>query len=254
MSGPRDLIQSVVVIVPARNEADRIGAVLDAVRRAAPAARIAVIDDGSEDDTGAVARAHGAQVLRHPFNLGYGAALQTGYHWALRQRFTRLVQLDADGQHDPASIPSLLAALDAGAQLVLGSRYLDPATTPRTSFARRMGSRFFAFVVSRWTGTRITDPTSGYQAMDRRVVERLALDDFPEDFPDSDVLIALAREGVRLAEVPVQMRERLGGVSMHRGGRIAYYAYKMALTLSLLPVRRSSPFRAGRELARAGAD
>jgi glycosyltransferase involved in cell wall biosynthesis len=239
-------VPRVVVIVPARNEAERLGRVLDGVRRVLPEARIGVIDDGSSDGTGEVASARGATALRHPFNLGYGAALQTGYHWALRQPCDRLVQLDADGQHDPESIPALLGALDGGAELVLGSRYLDASTTPRTSMPRRLGSRFFAFVVTRWTGTRITDPTSGFQAMTKRVVERLVLDDFPEDFPDSDVLIALAREGVQLAEVPVRMHERLGGVSMHRGGRIAYYAYKMLLTLSLLPVRRVSPFRAGR--------
>ena len=239
------------MLVPAHNAADRIRSVLDGVLPELPHARLLVVDDGSADATAAVAASLGATVLSHPFNLGYGAALQTGYHWARRHDFARLVQLDADGQHDPASIRALLAALDAGADLALGSRYLQASTSPRTSWARRAGSRFFAFVVSRWTGTHVTDPTTGFQAMNRAVLDQLVLDDFPEDYPDADVLISLWRRGLRFVEVPVQMHERLGGVSMHRGSRIAFYAYKMLLTLSLLPIRRVSPFRAGRDIASA---
>ena len=181
-------------------------------------------------------------MVTHPFNLGYGSALLTGYLYAHRHHYKRIVQMDADGQHDPASVPDLLAALDAGADVAVGSRYLagDP---PPTTLSRRLGSRLFAKIVTRWTGVRVTDPTSGFQAMTANAMAEIAHDGFPEDYPDADVLIILARAGMKLVEVPVRMHPRVGGVSMHRGGRAAYYGYKMLLTLSLLPWRRRSPFR-----------
>ncbi len=237
-----------LVLIPACNEAERLGPVLQAVGRVLPDAVRLVVDDGSVDGTGASAARHGAEVIRHPFNLGYGTALQTGYHYARRSGFERLVQLDADGQHDPASIPALLAALDDGADVVVGSRYRD-GDTPATTFSRRLGARFFAWLVTRWTGVRITDPTSGFQALSARALDAMVLDHFPEDYPDADVLIMLARRGLSLAEVPVRMHARSGGVSMHAGGRAAFYAYKMLLTLALLPIRRASPYRSGRALA-----
>jgi glycosyltransferase involved in cell wall biosynthesis len=248
------LAGNTVVVIPACNEAERIGPVLDAVRAVLPGARIVVVDDGSGDATAATARRHGAVVLSHPFNLGYGAALQTGYHYARHHGAERLLQLDADGQHDPASIPDLLRALDDGADLVIGSRYLPGYATPRTSLLRRIGTRLFSAIVTWWTGIRVTDPTSGYQAMSRRAIELLVLDHFPEDYPDADMLITAARSGLRLAEVPACMHERVGGLSMHRGGRAAYYVYKMFLNLALLPIRRPSPFRDGRSSARIATD
>ncbi len=244
------MLHQTLALIPACNEAERIGPVLAGIRRRAPEIDILVVDDGSADDTPAVARAHGARVVRHPFNLGYGCALQTGYHYARRHDYQRVVQLDADGQHDTASLPELLAELDRGADVVVGSRYLSDAP-PATSLMRRVGSRLFSWLVTRWTGVRITDPTSGYQAMNRRALDLLALDHFPEDYPDADVLIMLSRFGLRLREIPVTMHERIGGVSMHRGSRAAYYGYKMFLNLALLPVRRTSPFREGRDIAAA---
>lgn len=245
---------STLVLIPACNESESIGPVLAGVRRELPDADLLVVDDGSSDDTAHVVRAHGGRVLHHPFNLGYGAALQTGYHYARQHGYELLVQLDADGQHDPGSLPALLAPLqpDASgtpaADLVVGSRYRS-GTPPPTSRLRRFGSLVFSWLVTRWTGYHITDPTSGFQAMNARALDHLTLDHFPEDYPDADVLITLARAGLRLVEVPVRMHPRLKGVSMHRGGRAAYYAYKMLLNLALLPWRRTSPFRAGRALA-----
>lgn len=242
---------STLVVIPACNEAERIGRVLSALREQLPEATALVVDDGSSDATASVARRLGAVVIQHPFNLGYGAALHTGYRYAHSRGFERLVQLDADGQHDPASVHGLLRALDDGADLVIGSRYLRTDGRPPTGWARRIGSVLFARIVTAWTGVRITDPTSGYQAMNRSALDIQVLDHFPEDYPDADVLITAARAGLKLAEVPVQMFERKGGVSMHRGGRVAYYVYKMFLNLALLPVRRASPFRDGRSAAKS---
>jgi hypothetical protein len=108
---------------------------------------------------------------------------------------------------------------------------------------RRMGSRMFAKIVNLWTGLRITDPTSGFQGLSRRAIDQVAQDGFPEDYPDADVLIQLATSGLKLVEVPVKMHARVGGVSMHRGTRAAFYAYKMFMSLALLKVRRRSPYR-----------
>ncbi|MEM7199977.1 MAG: glycosyltransferase family 2 protein [Planctomycetota bacterium] len=246
-------MSSTLILIPAHNEAGRIHRVIEGVRGSHPRADVVVVDDGSTDETGEEARARGARVLRHPFNLGYGASLLTGYVYAKQRGYRRVVQLDGDGQHDPSGISKLLGALDSGADVAVGSRYLA-GRSPATSFGRRLGSRLFSWIVTRWTGTRITDPTSGYQAMTATAIAELAHAGFPEDYPDADVLITLSRAGLSLTEVSVDMRERSGGVSMHRGGRAAYYAYKMLLTLSLLPVRRRSPYRAERPSspARAG--
>ena len=178
-----------LVLIPAHNEGSRIGRVIDGIFDHRPEAEVLVIDDGSSDDTERVARAHGARTIRHPFNLGYGAALHTGYHYALRRNSSRLVQMDGDGQHDPASLDALLDGLDRGADVVVGSRYRE-GNAPRTSLLRLWASRMFAWIVTRWTGVRITDPTSGFQAMSRRAIREVARDSFPEDYPDADVLIA----------------------------------------------------------------
>lgn len=239
MTRPR---HDTLVIIPARNEAGRIGEVLRGLARQDIEADILVIDDGSEDNTADEAARFGAQVIRHPFNLGYGTALQTGYLYAWKRDYGRIVQMDADGQHDPASVHTLLDNLSDDVDLVLGSRFLNGDPPPLT-LGRRLGSTLFAWIVTKWTGSRITDPTSGFQALSRRVLREVVQDSFPEDFPDADVLITLHRAGLKLKEVPVRMYARQGGVSMHRGRMAAYYAYKMFLTLALLAVRRVSPFR-----------
>ena len=234
-----------LILIPACNEEGRLAKVLTAISAQNVGADVLVIDDGSVDGTAAEARRRGAQVVSHPFNLGYGSALHTGYLFAHRNAYDRLVQMDADGQHDPVSLPALLLGLDSGADVVVGSRYLL-GQPPRTSFLRKLGSKLFAWIVTRWTGVKITDPTSGYQALSKRALDEVTSDAFPEDYPDADVLITMHRAGLRLKEIPVLMHERIGGLSMHRGGRAAYYAYKMFLTLALIPVRRKSPFRTAR--------
>lgn len=238
-----DQIDHLLVLIPAYNEVGRIEAVLDGLKRLPCDLEVVVVDDGSTDDTAALSRARGATVLRHPFNLGYGTALQTGYLYARRRGFQRLVQMDADGQHDPESVQVLLDALEGGADLVVGSRFQVPEAAPPTTLLRRLGSRLFASIVTRWTGVRITDPTSGFQGLSKRAIDEVAQEGFPEDYPDADVLIRLARSGLKLTEVAVKMHPRVGGVSMHRGSRAAFYAYKMFMSLALLKVRRSSPYR-----------
>ena len=246
---PAPVPPSTVLIIPAFREAGRVGDVVRRARGALAAVDVLVVDDGSPDGTAEEARAAGARVLRHPFNLGYGSALHSGYCFAHRGGYDRVLQMDADGQHDPLMLARLVAALDAGADIALGSRYLE-GTPPRQSLARRLGTRLFAWIATRWIGARITDPTSGFQGLSRRALDSVVNDGFPEDFPDADVLVQHHRRGLVVHEVPVTMHERKGGMSMHRGARIAYYGYKMLVTLLLLPVRRPTPLRVPDTVAR----
>lgn len=246
---PTAVPPTTILIIPAFNEAERVGAVVQAVRAQGLGLEVVVVDDGSTDKTASVARAAGATVISHPYNLGYGCALHTGYCHAWRAGYQRLLQMDADGQHDPTMLVRLVEALDRGSDVALGSRYVADGAPP-SSAAKRIATRLFAAIASRWTGMRITDPTSGFQGLSRRALECVVNDGFPEDYPDTDVLVEHHRAGLKLTEVPVRMHARAGGLSMHRGARIAYYGYKMLLTLMLLPVRRPTPLRARDTVAR----
>jgi glycosyltransferase involved in cell wall biosynthesis len=231
----------VLLIMPAFNEAGRLGPLIENVREAFPLADVLIVDDGSSDATAREALAAGASVARHPFNLGYGAALQTGYRFAISKGYDFLVQMDADGQHDPLGLDALLDAVRKGrADVAIGSRFLSPEGF-KSSFARRLGSTFFGALASLITGRRVTDPTSGFWAMNRGAVEICSRDTFPHDFPDADVLIALGRAGLRIEEVPVRMFPRAEGVSMHKGLRPLYYVFKMTLSIfvELLRTRAS---------------
>ncbi len=230
-----------ILIVPAYNEASNLPSVLEAVQAAALGLELVVVDDGSRDATAQVAARGGARVLRHPHNLGYGAAVQTGYKYALRRGADWLVQMDADGQHDPRQIPRLLAPLRRDeCDLVVGSRFLEPSGY-RMGFSKRVGRDLFR-AVARPFGIRVSDPTSGFQAMNRRVLELYVRDFFPSDFPDVDVLVTAHRAGVRIREVAVEMGPGLRASSLHGGLRTLYYPYKMLLSLWATSARpRPSP-------------
>ncbi len=204
-----------------------------AARRARPGAALLVVDDGSRDDTAGVARRAGAAVLRLPYNLGYGAALQTGYLWASRHGFQAVAQMDADGQHEAGDLGRILGPLERGkADLVIGSRYLG-GSSYRGGAVRRLGSRFFAALASLFTGQRLTDPTSGFKAVSGALIEVFASRVYPPDYPDADLLIYLKRRGFRLMEVPVRMRPNSKPHTMHSGWRPLYYLAKVMLSLFL---------------------
>ncbi len=219
-----------MVVIPAFNEAARIGAVLERVRRAMPGYEILVIDDGSRDATGEIASEKGACVLRHLFNLGYGSALQTGYKYALRAGADLVVQMDADGQHDPAEAVALATPIETGElDLAIGSRFLGAGDYAMPA-ARRAG-RVVLQSILRPFGLRITDPTSGFQALSRRVLLLYCEDDFPTDFPDVDVLLVAHRHGLRIGERPVRMAASPRPSLLHAGWAPVYYVYKMSLSL-----------------------
>lgn len=220
-----------VLVIPALNEERSIAKVIAGVRATGIDVDVLVIDDGSRDATAALARESEAHVISHPFNLGYGAALQTGYKYAVREGYAEVVQMDADGQHDPAYVPRLLAPIRSGeADLVIGSRFLEESGYQMGS-ARSAARVFFQRVLVFFGGPHIADPTSGLQALSRPVFRFCCSDFYPSDFPDIDVLLLLHRQGFRIREVPVHMApsppERK---TMHAGLKTIYYPYKMLLS------------------------
>jgi hypothetical protein len=233
-----------LVIIPAYQEADTVRSVVWAARKALPDCDIVVVDDGSTDATAREARAAGAKVLRHPENLGYGVALQTGYKFAVRNGYGVVVQMDADGQHDAGSLPALAAPVRSGeAHVALGSRFIGPSRY-RPPLGRLAGVRLFSLIVRIATGWRVTDPTSGFQAMTGAVARFLSGDLFPSDYADADVLILLKRAGFRLVEVPVVMHPSSQGRSMHRGLSPFYYVFRMLLAI-FVGMLRKAPLREG---------
>ena len=231
-------MSSRLLVIPAYQEAKHLGSVLEAVARAGVECEVVVVDDGSCDGTAEVAARAGARVLRHPFNLGYGAALQTGYKFALERGASFLVQMDADGQHDPADVPALLAAVESGeCDLVVGSRFLGRGEY-RMGALRTLGRRVFQ-AIARLAGLAVSDPTSGFQAMNRRVLEIYARDFFPTDYPDLDVLLTAWRNGLRVGERPVRMRPGTRASRLHGGLRSVYYVYKMLLSTWTAARRRA---------------
>jgi glycosyltransferase involved in cell wall biosynthesis len=239
-------MQKTVVVIPAYNEERQIAAVVDRVRRAAPDCDVVVVNDGSRDRTAREARAAGATVVSHPFNMGYGVAIQSGYKYAFANGYNFLVQIDGDGQHDPAFIPALLAPVVAGdTDFALGSRFLQQESY-RPSFSRRLGILFFRKLVSVLIGREITDPTSGYQAMNREVIGFFTGDIFPCDYPDADMLVTLNMAGFRLRELPVRMYANQEGKSMHSGFKPLYYVFKMCLSILVTLLRRRSFYQRGR--------
>jgi glycosyltransferase involved in cell wall biosynthesis len=220
-----------VAIVPARNEEGAVGSVVAEIRAFDERMDVVVIDDGSTDRTATIAAAAGAYVVSLPFNLGIGAAVQTGFKFALEHGYELAVRLDGDGQHDPGELPKLIAVLDRDeADVVVGSRFVDGHGDHRGPRARRIGIVFFARLVSALTRQRVTDTTSGFQALNRRGVAIFAAD-YPHDYPEVEATVMVHKHRLRLREVQVQMREREHGESSITVLRSIYYMFKVTLAL-----------------------
>jgi glycosyltransferase involved in cell wall biosynthesis len=227
-----------IAIVPARNEEGAVGGVVGEIKAFDPRFDVVVIDDGSTDGTAAAAAAAGAFVVRLPFNLGIGAAVQTGFIFALEHGYELAVRLDGDGQHDPQELPKLLAVLERGdADIVTGSRFVDRNGAYRPPLARRIGITWFARLVSALTRQRVTDTTSGFQALNRTGIALFARD-YPADYPEVEATLLVLRHRLRLAEVPVRMRDREHGRSSITLLRSVYYMLKVTLALVVAMARR----------------
>ena len=228
-----------VALVPAFNEEANVGRVIDEIRAFDPSLDVVVVDDGSYDRTAEVAQQHGATVVRLPFNLGIGGAVQTGFRFAFEHGYDLAVRLDGDGQHDPSQLDRILAPVVAGeADIAVGSRFAGEGDGYRSSRSRRVGIRLLAWVVSRIVGRRVTDTTAGFQALNHRAIELFA-HDYPHDYPEVEATIMVSRHRLRSVEVPVSMRERGGGRSSITAIRSVYYMVKVLLAIFVGLFRRN---------------
>jgi glycosyltransferase involved in cell wall biosynthesis len=226
-----------LVFIPAWNEEASVAGVIADVRKSLPQADILVVDDGSTDATAARARECGALVASLPFNQGLGAALQTGYLYALREGYDCCAHLDADGQHPAAEVAQLLEEVTAGrADLVIGSRYRKATEAAadgdeyRPTISRRIGTSVFRFFLTLATRQRFTDTTSGMRAANRRVMS-LFSENYSPDFAEIESLQLAVRQGLRVEEVPVRMLERTGGSSFLTPLRSAFFIFKGIVVL-----------------------
>jgi glycosyltransferase involved in cell wall biosynthesis len=230
-----------LAIVPALNEAGSIAQIVAEIHQHAAGFDVVVIDDGSTDDTAAIAAAAGARVISLPFNLGIGGAVQCGYLYARDNGYQVAVQVDGDGQHDPRDIPRLLAALaeEPAVDMITGSRFLTGEAGYRSSALRRLGIRVFAALMSLITRQRITDATSGFRMSARRGIELFARD-YPHDYPEVEAILLLHAHRLRQREVAVTMRPRMSGRSTIGRALSAYYMAKVLLAV-LVGMLRARP-------------
>jgi glycosyltransferase involved in cell wall biosynthesis len=228
-----------IAIVPAYNEEECVAQVIDELRAFDPGLEIVIIDDGSVDRTTQVARAKGVHVLRLPFNLGIGGSVQTGFRYAYENGFDLAVRVDGDGQHDPAQLGAVVEPVLRGeVDICVGSRYRERGDGYRSTAPRRVGIRILAATVSVLTRQRVTDPTSGFQALNRKGITLFAAD-YPHDYPEVEGLVMLIRHRLRFSEVPVAMRPRAAGKSSIRALSSVYYMVKVLLALFVGSFRRN---------------
>ncbi len=228
----------ILAIVPAFNECGNIKRTVEEIRKVSPDVDILVIDDGSQDATSQEAFCAGGMVVSLPFNLGIGAAVQTGFKYALEHQYDMALQIDGDGQHDPACIGKLLGPLlRLEADMVIGSRFLEKTGGFRSSFSRRVGINFFVHLINFLTGVKINDPTSGFRAYNKKMIV-LFSEYYPLDFPEPEAIVVAQQAGARMVEIPVMMRPREAGSSSIRYLKSLYYMSKVTLAILLLMIRQ----------------
>lgn len=229
----------ILVIVPAFNECGNIGRTVEEIRRCAlKDVDILVIDDGSRDATAQEARAAGGMVVSLPFNLGIGAAVQTGFQYAQSHQYEMAVQIDGDGQHDASFLEKIVEPLRSDeADMVVGSRFLEKSGGYRSSFSRRVGINFFVHLINALTGVKVNDPTSGYRAYNKKMIS-LFSEYYPHDFPEPEAIVVTQQAGGRIVEIPVVMRAREAGSSSIRYFKTLYYMVKVTLAILLHMIRQ----------------
>lgn len=218
----------VLVIVPAYNEQDCI---VETVRRIKETGYdYVVVNDGSKDDTLKLCRENGINVLDLPQNLGIGGAVQAGHKYAQHYGYDIDVQVDGDGQHDPSYIPQLVKMIEDGADLAIGSRFVEETDGFQSTWLRRVGITWLSGLLKLLTGEIVTDPTSGFRASGRRAIE-LFCDSYPMDYPEPESIACALKQGLQVRECSVNMLERQGGKSSIGGFSSIYYMIKVSLAI-----------------------
>ncbi len=237
-----EILKHSLVIIPAYNEEAALPGLLAEVRAALPGTDIAVINDCSHDHTAGVARQHGAVVLDLPCNLGVGGAVQAGFQYAFTHGYRHVIRCDGDGQHPPSEIPKLVAAMQSGkVDLVVGSRFLEnDKDSYKSTTLRSAGIRGLSLLLSVICRARVTDPTSGFQILNRPLLAYFAYY-YPTDYPEPEALALLRRQGYQFQEVGTRFRARLTGHSSIRSWGTFYYMFKVGLALLVGRARPIDP-------------
>lgn len=226
-----------LIIIPAYNEEACIEATVKRIQKYAPEFDYVVINDCSTDNTRKICEENHFNVLNLPINLGIGGAVQTGYQYALRHQYDVAVQMDGDGQHDPAYLQEMVECMEReGLNMVIGSRFIEKEGF-QSSVTRRMGIRFFEGLIRLLTGKTITDPTSGMRMVDREVIAMFA-NEYPKDYPEPESAVTLLMNGMKIKEVPVKMRAREGGISSISSSDAVYYMIKVSMAVLIAAWRR----------------
>ena len=234
--------KDILLIIPAYNESKTIGKVIVEIKNQLPVLDILVVNDGSSDDTDKIAKKHGINVVSLPFNMGYGSALQTGYRYAQNKNYQYVLQMDADGQHEPKELVDLIKTIKGDrVDIVIGSRFLNECNY-HASWLRRLGMIIFSKITSLIIKQRITDPTSGFQALNHKVLKFFTSEFYPSDYPDADVIILLYHVGFRIKEIPVVMYSALNKGKIHNGLKPLYYVFKMFLSIIMIFIREKPYF------------
>lgn len=216
---------NVLIIIPAYNEEQSILQTVALLKQSTQYDYI-VVNDGSTDQTQSILRNEDIESITLPINLGIGGAMQTGYKYAQRHGYEYAIQLDADGQHNPSDLDSLVTTIQkTGADMVIGSRFFKK-TNYRGAVSRRAGIFYFYALLKLISGISITDPTSGYRIINKRVIDLFAKD-YPVDYPEVEVLAKLAKKGYKLQEVKVEMNNRQNGTSSITNVKAFYYMVKV---------------------------
>ncbi|MCR5848950.1 MAG: glycosyltransferase family 2 protein [Lachnospiraceae bacterium] len=238
--------KKVLVIIPAYNEGKNIGALLEKLERKdiSDICDILVINDASTDDTGQIVRSRSHKVIRNVFNLGYGSGLQAGYKYAKRYNYSFVIQMDADGQHDPENVLKIYKALTTTDEnnlvpdIVLGSRFLKDSPEYKSSFAKDLGYFLFRSLIRILTGRKIKDPTTGLQGLSRRAFCYYAgYEHFDDQYPDANMILQMIMLGYEVVEIPALMHHRVSGKSMHSGIKPIIYMIRMCYSILAVWIR-----------------
>lgn len=225
-----------LVIIPAYNESACIEKTVRDIIEYAPEFDYIVVNDCSTDNTREICEKNGFHMVNLPVNLGIGGAVQTGYLYGIRNGYDLAVQVDGDGQHDPAFLNVMAEHLEKeNMDMVIGSRFIEKKGFQSSSI-RRVGIRYFSILIKILTGVRITDPTSGLRMVKRKVMKEFSLN-YPKDYPEPESVVAILERGCRVKEIPVIMRERMGGVSSISMKKSVYYMVKVSLAILFEKIR-----------------
>jgi len=221
-----------LIIIPAYNESTNLIHVVEDIEKNAPDFDYVIINDCSKDDTEQICKDNNFNYVSLPINLGIGGGMQTGYKYAQRQGYDVAVQFDGDGQHDAAYLGALLQEMEeTGADMVIGSRFINKEGF-QSSFTRRLGIRFFEKLIRIVSGKRITDATSGFRMVNNKIINEFC-EYYPKDYPEPESIVAVLRNNYQVKEVPVLMRERMGGTSSIVNYKAIYYMIKVTLAISI---------------------